>query len=254
MKPAGEKITCLTSYDASFTTLLENNGVEILLVGDSLGMVVQGHASTLPVSMENMLYHCQLVARARRRAWLIVDMPYQSYETPQQTVANAKQLIEQGGADMVKLEGGREQIDKVSALSEAGIPICGHIGLLPQSVEKLGGFRVQGREVEDAAGIVEDAVTLQQAGAGLLVLECVPAALGRRVSEAVTIPVIGIGAGKDCDGQVLVVYDLIGLSAGRRPRFVRDFLTRTGTLDKAVAAFVQAVKEGSFPSDTESYE
>jgi len=254
MKARGEKITCLTSYDASFTRLLERQGVEVLLVGDSLGMVIQGHDTTRSVSMDDMVYHCEQVSRVREKSYLIADMSFNSYADSSSAVLNAQRLINEAGADMVKLEGGAAQLENVRALTQQGIPVCGHLGLLPQSVESADGFRVQGRDETTAQKIIDDAMALQAAGAGLLVLECVPANLGKKLSDVVNIPVIGIGAGVDCDGQVLVIYDAIGLTTGKRPRFVRDFLSATCSLDEAITDFVKQVKSGEFPSHEESYE
>ncbi len=250
MKAGGRKIVMLTSYDASLTVHCEDAGVDVLLVGDSLGMVIQGHDSTLPVTLEHMIYHCACVARARRQALLAVDMPYHSYETPEQAVANARRLLEEGGADMVKLEGGAAILAQIEALRDAGIRVCGHLGLLPQSVAELGGYKVQGRTQEDAERILNDARALERAGVEMIVLECIPAALGQRISEALAIPTIGIGAGPDCDGQVLVSYDLLGLTPGRRPRFSHDFLSEQPagkSITDAIRAYVDAVREGRFP-------
>ncbi len=252
-KARGEKIAVLTSYDASFTTRIEQAGAEVILVGDSLGMVVQGHESTLPVTMDDMVYHCRNVARARARAFLIADMPFMSYASPRQALDNAGRLMQEGFAHMVKLEGGRVQIETVRRLAEHAIPVCAHLGLTPQSVHQLGGFRVQGRGSAAARAILDDAVALQCAGAQMLVLECVPGGLGKAVSERLDIPVIGIGAGPDCDGQVLVVYDLLGLSIGPTPRFVRNFLAAGGSVQQALDDYVAAVKSGDFPSAEESY-
>ncbi len=253
MKSAGERIAVLTAYDASFGRLLDEAGLDLILVGDSLGMVVQGHDSTRPVTMDDMVYHSACVARGVRRALLAVDMPYRSYDGPEQALASARRLLDEGGAAMVKLEGGGERVEVVRRLTAEGIPVCGHLGLLPQSVEGPEGYRVQGREPEDARRILEDARALEAAGADLLVLECVPAALGAEVSRTVGIPVIGIGAGPDCDGQVLVVYDMLGITSGRRPRFVKDFLAAAGSVPAALAAYVAEVRAGRFPGPEHSY-
>ncbi|BAZ94945.1 3-methyl-2-oxobutanoate hydroxymethyltransferase [Thiohalobacter sp. COW1] len=254
MKRAGEKIACLTAYDASFAHWLDAADVDIALVGDSLGMVVQGQASTLPVTVEQMVYHAACVARGCRQAYRIVDMPYKSYDTPEHALTNARRLLQGGEAMMVKLEGGAPaQLAVIESLLGAGIPVCGHLGLLPQSVREPGGYRVQGREPEAAERILNQAQALERAGVGLLILEAVPAALGRRVSEALQIPVIGIGAGVHCDGQVLVLYDLLGITPGKRPRFSRDFLAGAGSVEAALRAYVQAVKAGEFPSAAESF-
>ncbi len=255
MKQRGEKIVVLTAYDASLAAQLEQAGVEVILVGDSLGMVVQGHDSTLPVTMEDMIYHTRNVARARRRALLVTDMPYRSYTSAEQTLENAQRLIE-AGADMVKLEGAGQVARFIEWLSQANIPVCGHLGLLPQSVEELGGYKVQGREQAAADKMVEDARVLQAAGAEMIVLECIPMSLAGRITEAIDIPTIGIGAGPGCDGQVLVSYDLLGLTAGKRPRFSKDFLRETAAgqgIQEAIAAFVEAVKQGRFPTEEHAF-
>ncbi len=257
MKPAGEKIAVLTAYDASMTKHLEAAGIDVILVGDSLGMVVQGHDSTLPVTVDDMIYHCRMVARARERALLVVDMPYHSYTSAGMAVANARRLVEEGGADMVKLEGAGPVLDAIDAILADGIPVCGHLGLLPQSIEELGGYKVQGREQAAADQMVADARALEDAGVSMVVLECIPSALGKRISEAVNIPTIGIGAGPDCDGQVLVLYDLLGLTPGKRPRFSKDFLAETGKgkgITAAVRAYVEAVKSGQFPGPEHGFQ
>ena len=253
MRRRGEKIACLTCYDASFTQLLESAGVDLFIIGDSLGMVLLGHASTIPVTMDDMLYHAASVARAGRRACRVVDLPYGSYTSPGQALANARRLMGEGGADMVKLEGGIALAATVRHLVKQGIPVCGHIGLLPQSVETPNGYRVQGRDAAGAAAILADAAALEAAGAGLLVMECIPAALAARVTSGVAIPTIGIGAGPDCDGQVLVLHDMLGITRGRRPRFVKDFLHDGGSIAGAVRAYVAAVKDGSYPAPEHSY-
>ena len=247
MKAAGERIACLTGYDASFGRLLDEAGVDLILVGDSLGMLVGGHETTVPVTMDEMVYHTAAVARARPRTFLVADLPFMSYTTPEQALANSARLMQGGGAQAVKLEGGRTQADTVRRLSEQGVPVCAHIGLTPQSVHKLGGYRVQGRLPEAARAMLEDARVLQEAGADLLVLECVPSALAREVSGTLAIPVIGIGAGPSCDGQVLVLYDALGITPGRVPRFARNFLTEGRDVRGALAAYVEAVKSGTFP-------
>ncbi|OIP13200.1 MAG: 3-methyl-2-oxobutanoate hydroxymethyltransferase [Betaproteobacteria bacterium CG2_30_59_46] len=244
----GEKIAVLTCYDASFATLLENASVDVLLVGDSLGMVVQGEETTLPVSMDDMIYHTRCVARGAKQAFIVADMPFGSYQQgPARAFANAVKLMA-AGAQMVKLEGGAVMAKTVAFLVERGIPVCGHVGLTPQSVHQLGGYKVQGKG--DAAGqkLIEDALALQQAGAGLLVLEAIPAALARQVTQQLVIPTIGIGAGPDCSGQVLVLYDLLGIYPGKSPKFARNFLAGAEGIPSAVAEYVKAVKDGSFPA------
>jgi len=253
LKERGEKIACVTSYDASFTRLLEDAGVEVLLVGDSLGMVIQGHESTLPVTVSDMVYHASCVARAGRRALRIVDMPFMSYSTVHSALANAARLMSEGGAHMVKLEGGEIIVNVVEALTDHGIPVCAHLGLTPQSVHQLGGYRVQGRDSESAERLLKEAQQLEQAGASVLVLECIPVDLARQVSETLRIPTIGIGAGPDCDGQVLVLYDLLGITPGKRPRFSHNFLEDADDIPSALSAFVQAVKSRRFPAQEHTF-
>ncbi len=251
MKTAGEKIVCLTCYDAAFTRVVEAAGVDVLLVGDSLGNVLQGHDTTLPVSVDDMVYHSACVARAHRRALLIADMPFLSYGTPDQALATAARLMQQGRAQMVKLEGGSPQhLESVRHMSAQGVPVCAHLGLLPQSVHKLGGYRVQGREVEAAEAMRRDALALEQAGAAMLVLECVPVALAETISRELIIPVIGIGAGAGCDGQVLVLHDMLGIHPQERkpPRFVKNFMAGQDSVQAAIGAYVQAVRSGEFPA------
>ena len=247
MKARGERIACLTCYDAGFCRLLESAGVDLLLVGDSLGMVVQGQETTLPVTLDHMVYHAACVRRARQRAFVVADLPFLTYATPERALTAAARLMQEGGVQMVKLEGGGSLVETVRLLVGHGVPVCAHLGLLPQSVHRLGGYRYQGRDPATARAIQEDALALQEAGAGLLVLECVPAGLAGAIRQALRIPVIGIGSGRECDGQVLVVYDMLGLNPGRQPRFSRDFLATGGSLAAAVAAYVQEVKDGRFP-------
>jgi len=254
MKTQGEKIAVLTAYDASFASLLDENGVDAFIVGDSLGMVIQGHDSTLPVSMDDMIYHSANVARGSQRSYIITDLPYQSYSTPQQTLDNALRLVNEGGAQMVKLEGGQSQLENVAMLVKHSIPVCGHLGLEPQSVEELGGYKVQGRDEKSATRILNDAQALQHAGVAMLVLECIPASLGKLITEALTIPVIGIGAGVDCDGQVLVTYDMLGISRGHKAKFVKNFLAEHSGIDKAIRAYVDAVKQHKYPALEHSYQ
>ncbi|WP_438971356.1 3-methyl-2-oxobutanoate hydroxymethyltransferase [Methylophaga sp.] len=253
MTVAQEKIAVLTAYDASFSHALEQAGIDVILVGDSLGMVVQGQESTVPVTVDNMIYHTANVVRGSEKAFIVADMPFMSYANSDQAIANAARLMAEGGAQMIKLEGGAIIADTVEQLSARGIPVCAHLGLLPQSVHRLGGYIVQGRESEAAEELLADAVQLQQAGADMLVLECVPAELAARVTQELTIPVIGIGAGKDCDGQVLVLYDMIGLTPGKRPRFTHDFLADTGAIQAAIAKYVQDVKSGAFPGPEQQF-
>lgn len=251
MKRAGEPICCLTAYDASFAAILDAAGIDVLLVGDSLGMVIQGRDSTLPVTTTDMTYHCRCVAQTRQRAFLVADLPFASYATPEQAVQNAARLMQQGGAHMVKLEGCKPAI--VDLLNRQGIPVCGHLGLLPQSVYRSGGYRVQGRDADQAAAMIADAEALQAAGAAMLVLECVPAALAADIGNRLQIPVIGIGAGPGCDGQVLVLYDMLDISQGSRPRFSRNFMTGADGIAAAVRAYRQAVKSRQFPGPEHCY-
>jgi len=252
MKRDGRRIAMLTAYDASFAALLDGAGVDCVLVGDSLGHVVQGRDSTLPVTLEQMRYHTECVARGVRRALLIADLPFLTYASPADAIVSARTLM-QAGAEMVKLEGGRALLPVMERLVELGVPVCGHLGLTPQSVHQLSGYRVQGRDDEARTGLLTDARALRDAGVGLLVLECVPDSLGRAVRDELDIPVIGIGAGGDVDGQVLVLHDALGLGAGPKPRFVRDFTAGSGSLEAAVGAFVAAVREGSYPAAEECY-
>ncbi len=256
MKRADEKIVVLTAYDSTFSAICNQTGVDVILVGDSLGNVILGHDSTVPVTMTDMLHHTRAVARGNADALIIGDLPYMSYGTLEQTLANSAALM-QAGAHMVKLEGGAWLADYVRALAERGIPVCAHLGLTPQSVDALGGYKVQGRTPESAAQIIADAKLLEAAGARLLVVECVPAALGKQLSEALTIPVIGIGAGVDTDGQVLVLHDMLGLTptgSGKRPKFVKDFMTgEAGGIGAAIASYAKAVREKKFPADEHSF-
>ena len=246
-RAAGDKIAMLTCYDASFASLMDRCGVEILLIGDSLGMVCAGHDSTLPVTVADMVYHTASVARGNKNALVLADMPFGSYGNPQQAYDSAVQLM-RAGAHMVKIEGGAWLADTVRLLVERGIPVCAHIGLTPQFVHQLGGFKVQGKTGEGAERLKNDALALQAAGAAVVLLEAVPAALGREVTELLSVPTIGIGAGPDCSGQVLVMHDLLGVFPGRKARFVRNFMDGQTSIDAAVMAYVAAVKDGSFPA------
>lgn len=254
MKREGQKIVCITAYDASFAQLEERAGVDVILVGDSLGMVVQGQESTLPVTVDDMIYHCAATKRGIDGAFLVVDMPFMSYNSPAQALENAGRLMKEGGAQMVKVEGGAVQAETVRHLTQHGVPVCAHLGLIPQSVHKLGGYRVQGRDEESAKVMLEDARLLEEAGADMMVVECIPSSLGKALSEQLSIPVIGIGAGVDTDGQVLVVYDMIGLNPYRPPKFCKDFLAQTGNIPDALAAYVEAVRDGSFPGKEHGFE
>jgi len=254
MKSEGQRIACLTAYDASFAALVDAAGVDVVLVGDSLGMVVQGHRTTVPVSLDDMCYHARAVARGCERALLMVDLPFLSFATPQQALASSARLMQEGMAEMVKLEATREHAPLVEKLASEGVPVCAHLGLTPQRIHKLGGYRVQGREEEAARGLVDDAELLDRAGADVLLLECVPSTLAARVAQAVAAPVIGIGAGPDCDGQILVIYDMLGVTPTRAPRFARDFLGDGGSVSAALGAYVDAVRDGSFPAPEHCFE
>jgi 3-methyl-2-oxobutanoate hydroxymethyltransferase len=248
MKSRGEPIACLTAYDASFAQLVDIAGTDLVLVGDSLGMVIQGHDTTVPVTVGDVIYHARNVAKGLRRAFLVADMPFMSYATPVQALDNAVRLMQEGGAMMVKLEGGQGQLAVVEYLAKHDIPVCAHLGLKPQSVHKIGGFRVQGREQAAAQRMVEDARSLEASGADIVLLECVPSNLGRAVTDAVTVPVIGIGAGPHVDGQILVLYDILAITQGRTPRFVKNFMAGLDAPLDAVRAYVQAVKDKSYPA------
>lgn len=247
MKDRREKIACLTAYDASFSSILDNAGVDLIMVGDSLGSVIQGQPNTVHVTLEDMVYHSHCVARSRQRALLVTDLPFMSYTTVEQALSSATRLMQQGYTQMVKLEGAGHRIDIVKSLVEHGIPVCGHLGLLPQSIHQLGRYAKQGKDQDSAKTIVEDAIALQQAGAAMLVLECIPSELARTITEQLSIPVIGIGAGIDCDGQVLVLYDVLGISKGYIPAFSRNFLATSDSIQSAVESYVQAVKDRHFP-------
>jgi len=250
-KAAGEKFVCITAYDATFARIISEAGAETILVGDSLGMVLQGHDSTIPVTMDHMAYHTECVYRAAPEALVIADMPFMSYTTPEQTMANATRLM-QAGAQMVKMEGGTWLSDSISRLVERGIPVCAHLGLTPQSVNTFGGFKVQGRTPKEAKTILADSVEIQDAGASLLVLECIPAPLATDISVKLDIPVIGIGAGAGTDAQVLVMHDLLGLS-DHTARFVQNFMAGQTTIQGALKAFVDAVKAGEYPREEHTY-
>jgi len=254
MKRRGEKITCLTAYDYSFAALLDRAGIDMIMVGDSLGMVMQGNETTLPVSLAEMVYHCRCVARGATRALLIGDLPFMSYqESPQRALASAGRLMQRGGAQVVKLEGGEPMAETVRFLTERGIPVCAHLGLTPQSVHQLGGYRVQGREAAAAARIRHDAKVLQQAGAGLIVLEAIPAELARAITAELEIPTIGIGAGPDCDGQVLVLHDMLGIYPRPSPKFSKNFMHGAASIEDAVKRYIAAVKSGEFPGPEHSF-
>ncbi|MBS1228622.1 MAG: 3-methyl-2-oxobutanoate hydroxymethyltransferase [Proteobacteria bacterium] len=253
MHAAGDKIAMLTCYDASFAQACDAAGVDSLLIGDSLGMVVQGHDSTLPVSVADIVYHTRAVARGCQRALIVADLPFGSYqESPQQAYRNAV-LLMAAGAQMVKLEGGVELAETTRFLSTRGIPVCSHIGLTPQSVHQLGGYRVQGKDDAGAAKLLADALAHQDAGAAQVLMEAVPAALAAQVSAKLSIPTIGIGAGAGCSGQVLVLHDMLDVTSGKKARFVKNFMAGQSTIAAAIAAYVAAVKDGSFPGPEHCY-
>jgi len=255
IKAANEKIVALTAYDASFSSILDQAGVEVILVGDSLGMVIHGGASTLPVTIDDMVYHARAVAKASNNALIMVDMPFMSYCTVEQALNNAARLMKEAGAHVVKLEGTSNQIEIVRLLVANGVPVCAHLGLRPQFVHKLGGYRVQGRDEAMAKEIIADALALEAAGADIILLECVPSKLAKEITATVNTPVIGIGAGVDCDGQVLVLYDMLGITPGKRPRFSKDFLAEADkpSVSQAVLDYVDAVKTGTFPASEHSF-
>ena len=253
MKQAHEPIACLTAYDASFAQLVDMAGVDVVLVGDSLGMVIQGLDTTVPVTVNDMVYHARCVARGLRRAFLIVDMPFMSYTTPAQALDNSVRLMQEGGAMMVKLEGGHGQVAIVEYLAGHDIPVCAHLGLKPQSVHKIGGFKVQGREEQAAQRMIEEAMALEVAGADVVLLECVPNDLGAAIRDSLHVPVIGIGAGPGVDGQILVLYDILGITQGRTPRFVKNFLQGLDAPLDALRAYVNAVKTRSYPAAEHSF-
>ena len=248
MKEDGEAIACLTAYDASYAVLVDAAGVDLVLVGDSLGMVIQGHDTTVPVKVADVVYHSRAVARGLRRAFLVADMPFMSYRSPEQALDNAVRLMQEGGAMMIKLEGGEDQVQIVEHLTRHDVPVCAHLGLKPQSVHKIGGFRVQGREPDQARVLVDSARRLQDAGADIVLLECVPNEVGLATSKALEVPVIGIGAGPNVDGQILVLYDILNITSGRTPRFVKNFQQGHDSPLAAIESYVQAVKDGSYPA------
>jgi 3-methyl-2-oxobutanoate hydroxymethyltransferase len=248
MKQQGSKISTITAYDASFAKLFDQAGIHAILIGDSLGMVLQGQDSTLPVSINDMAYHTRCVKRGVEQSLIIADMPFMSYATKGQALENAG-LLMQAGASMVKVEGGAWLNETISALVERGIPVCAHLGLTPQSVNIFGGFKVQGRENEKAEQMINDALALQAAGAQLLVLECIPEQLGDEITKALTIPTIGIGAGRNTDGQILVMHDALGIACNYMPKFSRNFLKDTGDIKKAVELYISEVTAGNFPGD-----
>ena len=253
-KQSGQKICMVTAYDATFARILDDAGADVLLVGDSLGMVIQGHDSTLPVTMDQMVYHCAAVTRGARRAHVVGDLPFMSYQVSvEAAVRNAGRLVAEGGVGSVKLEGGAEFADVISAITRASIPVMGHLGLTPQSVHKMGGYVVQGRDEDAARKILEDAIALERAGCYALVLEGVPLELARQVSQRLSIPTIGIGAGKYCDGQVLVCYDLLGMNPDFKPKFVKRYGNLHGSITESAGAFFSEVRAGAFPDEEHSF-
>jgi 3-methyl-2-oxobutanoate hydroxymethyltransferase len=253
MVQEGNRITQLTCYDASFAAVLDAAGIDTILIGDSLGNVIQGHESTLPVTLRDMVYHTSCVARGAKRAFIIGDMPFGTYQTCREdALRNAAQIMA-AGAQMVKLEGGRAMLDTVRFLTARGIPVCGHLGFTPQSVHQLGGYKVQGKAKDDAQRMIDEAKQLEGAGAGMIVLEMVPAALAREVTAELSAPTIGIGAGPDCHGQVLVLYDMLDVFPGKKPRFVKNYMQIAGTVQGAVELYVKEVKAGTFPGPEHSF-
>ncbi len=252
LKEAGEKFSCLTAYDATFAALADAAGIEVLLIGDSLGMVLQGHRSTLPVSMEDMIYHTTCVSRGQRQSLIMADMPFNAINSVEQALQNAGRLMS-AGAHIVKLEGDAWLAEMIEQMSHRGIPVCAHLGLTPQSVNKLGGFKVQGKQADKANRMIEAAKTLSAAGADLLLLECVPVSLAEIITREVNIPVIGIGAGNVTDGQVLVMHDLLGLNTGYTPKFVKNFLAEADSIQDAFVRYHQAVKSATFPGPEHTF-
>ena len=252
LKSERQKFAVVAAYDASFAKLLAEAGVDVILVGDSLGMTVQGHNTTVPVTIEDVCYHTEAVKRGNDSSLIIGDLPFMTYSSVADALLNSTKLM-QAGSHMVKLEGGRWLADTIKALSDCGIPVCAHLGLTPQSVNKLGGYKVQGRDADSAQAMIEDAMALEAAGADLMVLECVPSSLAKRISEQLSIPVIGIGAGADTDAQVLVIYDMLGISP-KSPKFSKNYLQFNPSIAAALADYVEEVKRGAFPSLEHSFE
>ncbi|HVY21729.1 MAG TPA: 3-methyl-2-oxobutanoate hydroxymethyltransferase [Steroidobacteraceae bacterium] len=248
MKAEGQKIACITAYDASFAALVDEADVDVVLVGDSLGMVIQGHSTTVPVTLEDVIYHCKAVSRGLYRPFLMADMPFMTYASREQALNNAVRLMQEGGAKMVKLEGGASQADIVEFLANHDIAVCAHLGLKPQSVHKAGGFRVQGRDDHAAEQMRHDAKLLESAGADVVLLECIPAALGAQITADLHVPVIGIGAGPDTDGQILVLYDVLDITSGPKPKFAKNFMAGVDSPLAAIRNYVTAVRNGSYPA------
>ncbi len=248
MKAEQQKFTCLTAYDYSFAKIMDEAGIEVVLVGDSLGMVVQGQQSTVAVDMDDMVYHTRLVSRGCSNAFVMGDMPFMSYPTVEKALENGARLMREGGAHMVKLEVTSKQAEIVTAMADNGIPVCAHLGLLPQSVHKVGGYKVQGKDEAAAKQLIEESLMMANAGADMLLFECIPAQLAAEITAMVDIPVIGIGAGAGCDAQVLVVYDMLGITSGRPPKFVKNFLHGEESIHAAIEAYIDEVKSGRFPA------
>jgi 3-methyl-2-oxobutanoate hydroxymethyltransferase len=248
MRASGDKIACLTCYDASFAVLVDEADADVVLVGDSLGMVIQGHQTTVPVTMDDIVYHCRAVSRGLQRPLLMADLPFASFPSKNEALANSVRLMQEGGAAMVKLETGAGQIEIVEFLANHDIAVCAHLGLKPQSVHKTGGFRVQGRESDVAERMVADAKALEAAGADVILLECIPSELGTRITNELQVPVIGIGAGPGTNGQILVLYDVLDITTGRKPRFVMNCMDGTGSNLEGLKRYVRAVKDGSYPA------
>jgi 3-methyl-2-oxobutanoate hydroxymethyltransferase len=253
MKREGQKIASLTCYDASFAVLCDAADADIVLVGDSLGMVLQGHDTTVPVTMDDIVYHSKAVSRGLHRPFLMADLPFASYPTRDVALRNSVRLMQEGNAAMVKLESGPSQLEIVEFLAKHDIAVCAHLGLKPQSVHKTGGFKVQGREEAAAQRMLDSAKSLESAGADIVLLECIPSELGKRITEALEVPVIGIGAGPDTDGQILVLYDVLDITSGRKPRFVKNFMEGASSINDAACRAIAAVKDGSYPGPEHTY-
>ena len=253
MKAEGEKIACITAYDASFATLVDDAGIDLVLVGDSLGMVIQGHDTTVPVTLSDVIYHCKAVVKGLYRPFLLADMPFMTYASKEQALENAVRLMQEGGAKMVKLESGAGQTEIVEFLANHDIAVCAHLGLKPQSVHKTGGFRVQGRKDDAAERMIRDAKALEASGADMVLLECIPKELGKTITSELQVPVIGIGAGPDVDGQILVLYDVLDITPGRKPRFVRNFMQGAANNLDGLKAYVRAVKSREYPAPEHNF-
>lgn len=252
-KKTGEKFAVLTAYDATFSHVLSEAGVEAILVGDSLGMVLQGHDSTLPVTVEDMVYHTRCVANGNTKSLIIADLPFMSYSTPELAMHNSA-LLMQAGANMIKLEGSAWLEETVKMLDDRGIPVCAHLGLTPQSVNKFGGYKVQGRDGESGQQMVDDAITLVKAGAKIILLECVPNSIASKITDSVDVPVIGIGAGPDTDAQVLVLQDMLNITPGRKAKFVKNYMEQASTIPEAISLYVEEVKSGKYPAPEHSFQ